>query len=66
MAAINAHGVIIECGWTRGIEETMSWLDRTAVDGSTLAFVDAPLVVDNPSASGPASGRSVGGTAVGR
>ncbi|WP_217561229.1 DUF429 domain-containing protein [Streptomyces sp. GbtcB6] len=48
VAAIDRHGVVIECGWTCGLEETMSWLARTAVDGSTLAFVDAPLVVDNP------------------
>ncbi|MEW2521746.1 DUF429 domain-containing protein [Actinacidiphila alni] len=48
VAAIDGHGVVIDCGWTRGLDETMSWLARTAVDGSTLAFVDAPLVVDNP------------------
>ncbi|WP_413471470.1 DUF429 domain-containing protein [Streptomyces sp. MB09-02B] len=48
MAAIDGRGVVIDCGWTFGLEETMSWLARTAVDGSTLAFVDAPLVVDNP------------------
>lgn len=48
VAAIDRHGVVIDCGWTRGLEETVSWLARTSVDGSTLAFVDAPLVVDNP------------------
>ena len=48
VAAIDSRGVVIECGWTSGIEETVSWLAKTAVDGSTLAFVDAPLVVDNP------------------
>ncbi|MFJ9564821.1 DUF429 domain-containing protein [Streptomyces fuscichromogenes] len=48
VAAVDGQGVVVACGWTRGLEETMSWLARTAVDGSTLAFVDAPLVVDNP------------------
>ncbi|MCX4903919.1 DUF429 domain-containing protein [Streptomyces sp. NBC_00878] len=48
VAAIDRRGVVLECGWTRGPEETMAWLARTAVDGSTLVFVDAPLVVDNP------------------
>lgn len=48
VAAIDRRGVVIDCGWTSGIEETVSWLAKTAVDGSTLAFVDAPLVVDNP------------------
>ncbi|MFJ4744979.1 DUF429 domain-containing protein [Streptomyces sp. NPDC088775] len=59
VAAIDAHGVVIECGWTRGLEETMSWLARTAVDGSTLAFVDAPLVVDHPAGQRPCE-REVG------
>ncbi|WP_033327657.1 DUF429 domain-containing protein [Streptomyces yerevanensis] len=48
VAAIDGHGVVIDCGWTFGLEETMAWLAKTAVGGSTLAFVDAPLVVDNP------------------
>jgi predicted RNase H-like nuclease len=48
VAAINQHGMVIDCGWTRGIEETLSWLAGVAIDGSTLVFVDAPLVVDNP------------------
>lgn len=59
VAAIDAHGVVIECGWTRGLDETMSWLAKTAVDGSTLAFVDAPLVVDNPVGQRPCE-REVG------
>ena len=48
VAAIDGRGVVIDCGWTFGLEETMAWLAKTAVGGSTLAFVDAPLVVDNP------------------
>ncbi|MEV0219833.1 DUF429 domain-containing protein [Streptomyces sp. NPDC050704] len=48
VAAIDSRGVVVECGWTFGIEETVAWLAKTAVDGATLVFVDAPLVVDNP------------------
>lgn len=59
VAAIDRSGAVIDCGWTRGIEETMDWLARTAVDGSTLAFVDAPLVVDNPAGQRPCE-RDVG------
>ncbi|WP_405923353.1 DUF429 domain-containing protein [Streptomyces sp. NBC_00035] len=59
VAAVDRSGVVLECGWTRGLEETMSWLARTAVDGSALAFVDAPLVVDNPAGQRPCE-REVG------
>ncbi|MFI1206215.1 DUF429 domain-containing protein [Streptomyces sp. NPDC020802] len=48
VAAINGDGEVVDCGWTRGLDETTAWLAGTAVDGSTLVFVDAPLVVDNP------------------
>ncbi|MFF2159601.1 hypothetical protein ACFVWP_02565 [Streptomyces sp. NPDC058175] len=64
VAAIDGRGVVIGCGWTFGLEETMAWLAN--VGGSTLVFVDAPLVVDNPAGSGAASGKSVSGTAGGR
>ncbi|MFF1683139.1 DUF429 domain-containing protein [Streptomyces sp. NPDC058256] len=59
VAAVDRSGVVLECGWTRGLEETMSWLARTAADGSALAFVDAPLVVDNPAGQRPCE-REVG------
>ncbi|MGW1802866.1 hypothetical protein ACWCQN_45320 [Streptomyces sp. NPDC001984] len=59
VAAIDGHGVVIECGWTCGLEETMSWLAKRTVDGATLAFVDAPLVVDNLAGQRPCE-REVG------
>ncbi|MFD3312185.1 DUF429 domain-containing protein [Streptomyces sp. NPDC058694] len=59
VAAIDGRGTVIDCGWTRGVEETVAWLARTAVDGSTLVFVDAPLVVDNPAGQRPCE-RDVG------
>jgi len=59
VAAIDRSGAVIDCGWTRGVEETTEWLAGTAVDGSTLVFVDAPLVVDNPAGQRPCE-RDVG------
>ncbi|MFE4333851.1 DUF429 domain-containing protein [Streptomyces sp. NPDC056831] len=59
VAAIDGRGVVLECGWTFGLEETMVWLAKTAVGGSALAFVDAPLVVDNPAGQRPCE-REVG------
>jgi predicted RNase H-like nuclease len=59
VAAIDGRGVVIDCGWTCGVEETMAWLAKTAVDGATLAFVDAPLVIDNPAGQRPCE-RQVG------
>ncbi|MFE7326997.1 DUF429 domain-containing protein [Streptomyces sp. NPDC057565] len=59
VAAIDRYGVVIDCGWTRGLEETLSWLARTAGAGPSLAFVDAPLVVDNPVGQRPCE-REVG------
>ncbi|MFE7071141.1 DUF429 domain-containing protein [Streptomyces sp. NPDC057620] len=48
VAAVDRSGAVLDCGWTRGLDETTEWLAGAAVDGSTLVFVDAPLVVDNP------------------
>jgi predicted RNase H-like nuclease len=59
VAAIDGSGVVIDCGWTRGVDETMAWMAKVAVGGSTLAFVDAPLVVDNPVGQRPCE-REVG------
>ncbi|MFH9684826.1 DUF429 domain-containing protein [Streptomyces sp. NPDC017413] len=59
VAAIDGRGVVIDCGWTFGLEETMAWLAKTVAGGSALAFVDAPLVVDNPTGQRPCE-REVG------
>ncbi|MFD6415272.1 DUF429 domain-containing protein [Streptomyces sp. NPDC060194] len=48
VAAIDRTGTVIDCGWTFGTEETLEWILRTAGGRPGLAFVDAPLVVDNP------------------
>ncbi|MFF0140558.1 DUF429 domain-containing protein [Streptomyces sp. NPDC005227] len=60
VAVIDARGEVIDCGWTRGVDETADRIASVAGDGSSsLAFVDAPLVVDNPSGQRPCE-REVG------
>ncbi|MGW6012615.1 DUF429 domain-containing protein [Streptomyces sp. NPDC055210] len=59
VAAVDGSGAVIDCGWTRGLDETTEWLAGAAVDGSTLVFVDAPLVVDNLAGQRPCE-REVG------
>jgi len=44
--ALDATGRVTAAGWTRGLAETLAWLDEVA-HRDTLLFVDAPLVVDN-------------------
>ncbi|MEW2397746.1 DUF429 domain-containing protein [Streptomyces sp. NPDC046862] len=59
VAVIDGRGAVIDCGWTCGLDETTQWLAGAAVGGSTLAFVDASLVVDNPAGQRPCE-REVG------
>ncbi|WP_028801734.1 DUF429 domain-containing protein [Streptomyces sp. 142MFCol3.1] len=59
VAVVDASGEVLDCGWTRGIDETVAWLGEAAAGGPALAFVDAPLVVDNPSGQRPCE-REVG------
>ena len=41
-------GRVLDAGWTRGVEETAAWMARWA-PADTIAMIDAPLVVRNPS-----------------
>ncbi|MCQ9132155.1 DUF429 domain-containing protein [Streptomyces hilarionis] len=59
VAVVDAAGTVIDCGWTRGVDETIEWIIRAAADGSASAFVDAPLAVDNPTGQRPCE-REVG------
>lgn len=59
VAVVDAAGTVLDCGWTRGVEETLAWIAGAAAGGSALAFVDAPLVVDNPTGQRPCE-REVG------
>lgn len=47
VAVIDGDGQILDAGWTRGVEQTIGWVDRAAGDGDAILFVDAPLVVRN-------------------
>jgi predicted RNase H-like nuclease len=47
VALIDGDGRIRDAGWTRGVEQTISWADIAAGDGDAVMFADAPLVVSN-------------------
>jgi predicted RNase H-like nuclease len=47
VAVIDGDGQILDAAWTRGVEQTIGWVDRAAGDGDAVLFVDAPLVVRN-------------------
>lgn len=51
VAVLSDTGEVLDAGWTRGLPETVARL--TALDGDVLAFVDAPLVVTNPTGQRP-------------
>lgn len=48
VVALGADGVIVDAGWTIGLDETVGWVGEHA-GGEALLFVDAPLVVENVS-----------------
>lgn len=47
VVALEASGLIIDAEWTVGIDETAAWIEKASGD-DTVAFIDAPLVVNNP------------------
>lgn len=48
LAALDAAGTVLAAGWTRGVAETVGWVEHHAGDGEAVLFVDAPLLVGNP------------------
>ncbi|QEC46398.1 DUF429 domain-containing protein [Baekduia soli] len=48
VVALDMQGAILDAGWTTGVDETLGWVSSQAADDALL-FVDAPLMVDNPS-----------------
>jgi predicted RNase H-like nuclease len=46
--ALSESGEVIDANWTRGLDATLEWIQGLAID-DTLLFIDAPLVVLNPS-----------------
>jgi predicted RNase H-like nuclease len=47
VVALERDGRIEDAGWTVGVAETVSWI-QGSTDCNTLLFIDAPLVVTNP------------------
>ena len=49
VAVLSPSGRVLDAGWTRGLEETVDWVLAAAAGDTALAFIDAPLIVDNAS-----------------
>ena len=47
LVLLAGDGTVLEAGWTRGVKETLNWIDEHVSGTDVLAFVDAPLVVSN-------------------
>ncbi len=47
VVALDPNGTIVDAGWTIGLEATQRWIAEHA-DEECLLFIDAPLLVDNP------------------
>jgi predicted RNase H-like nuclease len=48
VVAVEQDGTVVTAGWTRGLDETVDWINAHAAH-DTLAMIDAPLVVTNES-----------------
>jgi predicted RNase H-like nuclease len=46
---LEQDGTISDAGWTVGLDKTLAWIRRHGDAADVLLFVDAPLVVANPS-----------------
>lgn len=62
VAAIDATGTVLDAGWTRGVEETLAWTERLALDVDDVALFIDPSGCDQPNRS--AGMRQTGGTAL--
>jgi predicted RNase H-like nuclease len=52
VVALEPSGVIVAAGWCRGVAEVVDWMTAMAKP-DTLAFVDASLLVTNPTGQRP-------------
>jgi predicted RNase H-like nuclease len=48
VVALDQSGEVVDAGWTNGLGSTQAWIAQFA-RADTLLFIDAPLIVDNPS-----------------
>ena len=46
VVAVDGRGVVLDAGWTCGLDETAGWIAEWCV-ADCLAMIDAPLVVEN-------------------
>jgi predicted RNase H-like nuclease len=46
VVAVDEQGVVVDAGWTVGVDATVAWAGQHAIDDAVI-FVDAPLVVAN-------------------
>lgn len=53
VAVLDDRGRVLDAGWTRGMDATVTWINEAAADEPALLFVDAPLVVTNPRGQRP-------------
>ena len=61
VVALTPAGIVVDAGWTRGLEETVEWIEKhRMMSTDILCFVDAPLVVNNPPSSQRACESEVG------
>lgn len=44
---LDGQGRVLNAGWTRGSDATITWIMEAAADRPALLFVDAPLIVTN-------------------
>ncbi|MGI9030642.1 MAG: DUF429 domain-containing protein [Ilumatobacteraceae bacterium] len=58
VVAVDAHGRVLDAGWTSGVDATADWMTAWAA-GDAVAMVDAPLLVRNPTGMRPCE-REVG------
>lgn len=47
VAVLDPTGRVLDAGWTRGLDETVTWITAVAGYDDALVFVDASLVVTN-------------------
>jgi predicted RNase H-like nuclease len=48
LVALDREGRVLAAGWARGVPATLDWLRSVVDPGGSLIFVDASLIVDNP------------------
>jgi hypothetical protein len=65
VVALDQSGEVADAGWTSGLAPTQAWIEEFA-QADTLLFIDAPLIVNNPSGSACARRKLAAATDGGR